>query len=204
MKVLGYEIVDQQLNAVIDVVNGTCFTQKDLEDAMRDNNVERPPMLAFNEDLVYNRAASIIMRNLSLTNAIKVVSLDDNTWANITPVTYVLNEDAPQFMTLNDYQDFTEFTDISPLSLDYYLLKLNEEAGEAAGKLGKLMRGDYENEPKEHFRTLLALELGDVLWYLARTAKILSLTLEDVAQMNIEKLADRQARGVIKGSGDNR
>jgi NTP pyrophosphatase (non-canonical NTP hydrolase) len=203
MKVLGYEIVDQQLNAVIDVVNSAEFTIKDLENAMRDNNVKRPPLTKYNEDLVFNRAATLIIRNLSVHGVISW-DMHSEKWYNVSPVTYIMGENVPQFMTLNDYQEFTELTDVSSKEIHYYVLKLNGEAGEVADKLGKLMRGDYENVPPEEFRKQLALELGDVMWYIARLASVLDMTLEDVAQMNIEKLADRQARDVLKGSGDSR
>lgn len=47
-------------------------------------------------------------------------------------------------------------------------------------------------------------ELGDVFWQLSGLCKVLSFTLEDVAQSNLEKLASRKQRGVIDGNGDNR
>lgn len=47
-------------------------------------------------------------------------------------------------------------------------------------------------------------ELGDVLWYLSVIAKYIGLTLEEVAQLNIDKLSSRKERNVIHGSGDNR
>jgi NTP pyrophosphatase (non-canonical NTP hydrolase) len=50
----------------------------------------------------------------------------------------------------------------------------------------------------------IAKELGDVLWYLSQIATELNLSLEQVAQLNIEKLFDRETRGVIKSEGDNR
>jgi NTP pyrophosphatase (non-canonical NTP hydrolase) len=53
-------------------------------------------------------------------------------------------------------------------------------------------------------QALAAYELGDVLWQLARAAKELNMTLEDVAVMNIQKLTDRKERNVIKGNGDIR
>ena len=51
---------------------------------------------------------------------------------------------------------------------------------------------------------MLMKELGDVMWYLAEACTQLNVTMQDVAEMNIEKLADRQRRGVIGGSGDER
>ncbi len=50
----------------------------------------------------------------------------------------------------------------------------------------------------------IAAELGDVLWYAAVLADFLGLSLGDIAQRNIDKLADRQRRSVLGGAGDNR
>jgi NTP pyrophosphatase (non-canonical NTP hydrolase) len=47
-------------------------------------------------------------------------------------------------------------------------------------------------------------EIGDVLWYMAALARDLGLSLDDIADRNIQKLLDRKARNVIQGSGDNR
>jgi NTP pyrophosphatase (non-canonical NTP hydrolase) len=50
----------------------------------------------------------------------------------------------------------------------------------------------------------LALELGDVLWYLSEICTRLGIRLEDVAEANIAKIADRMSRGVLTGEGDYR
>ena len=46
--------------------------------------------------------------------------------------------------------------------------------------------------------------MGDVLWYLAMLARYLGTDFEKVAELNIEKLTDRQKRNKIHGAGDNR
>jgi NTP pyrophosphatase (non-canonical NTP hydrolase) len=46
--------------------------------------------------------------------------------------------------------------------------------------------------------------MGDVLWYLAALADDLGCQLSDIAEENLEKLASRYDRGVIKGAGDKR
>lgn len=47
-------------------------------------------------------------------------------------------------------------------------------------------------------------ELGDVFWFLVVIADELSLDAGSILEDNLKKLADRKARGVIKGSGDDR
>ena len=85
--------------------------------------------------------------------------------------------------------------------LKYLLLGLNEEAGEAAGKLKKFER---DNTSTEKLKEDLKKELGDALWYITDIATVLGLTLEQVAQGNLDKTSSRKERGVISGSGDNR
>ena len=83
--------------------------------------------------------------------------------------------------------------------LERALLGLFGEAGEVAEKYKKSMRDDTEINTKD-----MAKELGDILYYITRLAEYNGHTLEQVAEMNIEKLRDRQKRNKIGGSGDNR
>jgi NTP pyrophosphatase (non-canonical NTP hydrolase) len=47
-------------------------------------------------------------------------------------------------------------------------------------------------------------ELGDCLWYMALAAAEFGVTLEEVAQQNLAKLAARQRAGTLSGNGDHR
>ena len=47
-------------------------------------------------------------------------------------------------------------------------------------------------------------QLSDIVFEVGGFAKKYGYTLEQVAEINIAKLRDRQARGVIKGNGDER
>lgn len=80
---------------------------------------------------------------------------------------------------------------------------ISEEAGEVAGKFKRAYRDD-DGVITPARRQQLIKELGDVLWYLTVMAHKLDYTIGEVAQDNLAKLADREARGVIKGDGDNR
>ena len=77
------------------------------------------------------------------------------------------------------------------------------EVGEVQGKIKKIIRdngGIITPEATEEIKKAL----GDTLWYIASMCENLGITLEDVAKANIDKLHDRQKRGVLGGSGDNR
>lgn len=117
--------------------------------------------------------------------------------------------------TLNGYQKAAQFTAVYPgkdtfWGLTYTALKGSGEAGEFSEKVGKLMRDDglthlstSANIPTDKWNDLVK-EIGDELWYIAAKCSELGIMLEDVARLNIEKLKDRQARGTLSGSGDNR
>ena len=85
----------------------------------------------------------------------------------------------------------------------YPTLGLVNEAGEVAGKVKKIFR-DKSGEISAEDRESLKYELGDVLWYLTQICTELDLTLQQVAEANIEKLFSRLERNQIHGSGDHR
>jgi NTP pyrophosphatase (non-canonical NTP hydrolase) len=86
-------------------------------------------------------------------------------------------------------------------------LALNEEAGEVAGKIKKLMRDKGVFTPRDlsqEDRQTLLKELGDVLWYVTALAQEIGTSLEAVAEKNLAKITDRHARGTLQGAGDER
>jgi NTP pyrophosphatase (non-canonical NTP hydrolase) len=103
-------------------------------------------------------------------------------------------------MNFNEYQKqaFTTATAESQ-NIYYMTMGMTGEAGEIANKIKKVMRDGKKLDIED-----MKHELGDVLWYVAGLATLLNISLEDVADSNIHKLASRKARGVIGGSGDNR
>lgn len=112
-------------------------------------------------------------------------------------------------MTINEYQGACLRTEppaakISETTrLENGLMGLNGEAGEAIDILKKFLFQGHELDKKH-----LAKELGDVAWYLAVSADALGYYLEDIFQMNIDKLKARypdgfdQERSVNRKEGD--
>jgi NTP pyrophosphatase (non-canonical NTP hydrolase) len=109
-------------------------------------------------------------------------------------------------MDFNDYQTKSRKTAKYPVighAVIYPTLGLANEAGEVAGKIKKVFR-DKGGVIGEVEREALMSELGDVLWYLAQTCTELELSMDEVAEHNIEKLYSRLERGKIGGEGDAR
>lgn len=122
-------------------------------------------------------------------------------------------------MDASTYQEATKQFAVYPPSfaLEYLCLGLASEAGEVAGKMSKLIRGDYTefgDEEKDgrvpvrinldEFKEHAVLELGDVLWMVSEICNVLEVSMEEVMQANIDKLTARLDRDTIKGSGDDR
>ncbi len=108
-------------------------------------------------------------------------------------------------MTLNEYQEKALETAVYPqqFKIIYPALGLSGEAGEVADKVKKVIR-DNRCEFDDSHKKEIAKELGDVLWYVATFAHDIGYSLEDIAEMNNEKLSSRKERGMLGGSGDNR
>lgn len=107
------------------------------------------------------------------------------------------------FETYQEKSQATRFKNDEVPALVYWALGLNGEAGETAEKVKKLYRDD-EGEITEERKSALKKELGDCLWYMSQIAEDLDLSLDDVAENNIEKMLDRKERGTLHGDGDNR
>ncbi len=89
------------------------------------------------------------------------------------------------------------------VGLSYVLLGLNGEAGECAEQLKKAIRDDGGTITPERRRTLVK-ELGDVLWYLAAAAHEVGVPLDEIAAVNLDKLARRKQADTLGGSGNDR
>ena len=123
-------------------------------------------------------------------------------------------------MTLNEYQQQAMTTCLPEAeNFTYMMLNLVGEVGEFAGKVAKAIRkGQVKMKPNGNpcpvisanmqdvidYNDALKKEAGDILWQLSGLCSVMGWRLEDIAQQNLDKLADRKSRQVIDGSGDNR
>ena len=118
-------------------------------------------------------------------------------------------------LTLNEYQKRAMSTCMpSSENFSYMFLNLVGEVGEFASKVAKAIRkGNAEISHSKLSRIgdtdMLATqdeelkkEAGDILWQLSGVCSVMGWSLEDIAQMNLDKLAARKAVGTIDGNGD--
>lgn len=108
--------------------------------------------------------------------------------------------------TIENYQEFVKITQKFPRNVanEYLVLGLVSEAGEVAGVWKRVLRQDNATEDSEITRKNMIQELGDVLWYVTALCLQNEITLEDLIEINTEKLAKRLLNGTIKGKGDER
>src|SRR5688500_8546813 len=96
-------------------------------------------------------------------------------------------------MNFDEYQAAAGRTALYPNvrnNLEYPTLGLAGEAGEVANIVKKIQRDDG-GAITESTRQKLKDELGDVLWYISACAMELGLSLAEIAEFNVEKLAKR-------------
>ena len=121
-------------------------------------------------------------------------------------------------MELNEYQRRAMKTCMeSSNNVPYMLLMIGEETGELQGKFSKairkgnltfvenIMTGLYDNEDDFYdWVDSVKKEIGDIMLGLAGICHVMKWDLDEIAQMNLDKLASRKQRNVIDGNGDNR
>ncbi|MBQ7397712.1 MAG: nucleoside triphosphate pyrophosphohydrolase family protein [Clostridia bacterium] len=106
-------------------------------------------------------------------------------------------------MTINEYQRLA-MTTLNP-NLDKKDVLINGvmglcgEAGEAIDIVKQHLAQGHELD-----REKLIGELGDIAWYLAETATVLDVDLEEVLTRNIEKLKRRYPEGFDSARSLNR
>ena len=123
-------------------------------------------------------------------------------------------------MTLNEYQKQAMTTCMpSSENFSYMFLNLVCEVGEFASKVAKEIRkenmciGVNSTKRNEHYwlthdgdsyakEEELKKEVGDILWQLSGVCSVMGWSLNEVAQMNLDKLAARKKAGTIVGNGD--
>jgi NTP pyrophosphatase (non-canonical NTP hydrolase) len=105
-------------------------------------------------------------------------------------------------MNFGDYQIEAAKTAIYT-DRNYPALGLAEESGELLGIIAKAVR-DNRGQLTVTDIARLQKEAGDVLWMLAMVCMEYGLNLQEVAELNVFKLRDRQSRGVLGGRGDDR
>lgn len=121
-------------------------------------------------------------------------------------------------MELNVYQKKAMETCMPTCeNASYMLLNMVGEVGEFASKIAKgIRKGEmvitenalcldskqFTKESLERLNESLIAECGDIMWQLSGLCTVMGWDLEDVAEYNLKKLAERKKNGTIAGNGD--
>ena len=107
-------------------------------------------------------------------------------------------------MQFNEYQKLAKTTRKETATEQYVVYNMVGEVGEFCSKLAKIIRDGLPEDAEDEFEIGLKKEVGDILWHLSAICDDIGWDLDDVAQMNLDKLKARQEKGTISGSGDDR
>lgn len=105
-------------------------------------------------------------------------------------------------MNFNEYQDATGNTwdpNVVIKPEHFELCAAAMGLGEAGELLDEIKKVVFHGIPADV--TKIKKEIGDAQYYLARIAAYFKITMEDVADTNIAKLAARYPNGFVKGGG---
>jgi NTP pyrophosphatase (non-canonical NTP hydrolase) len=91
----------------------------------------------------------------------------------------------------DDYQQKAEATDQRPGGDDSIVIPLLGLAGEAGTLLSEYKKHLRDGSSHAEYESLVAEELGDLLWYLANLASKFGLSLSAIAEANLVKVNDR-------------
>src|SRR5947209_13452876 len=95
-------------------------------------------------------------------------------------------------LTFRDYQKQAILTNrVQGDDLKSIMVPLLGLAGEAGSLLSEYKKWMREGERYRPFTDQVAEEIGDILWYLANIADREGLDLQEIAEENLAKLADR-------------
>lgn len=112
---------------------------------------------------------------------------------------------------LDEYQTRAMSTRLDSCdNITYMAFGLVAEVGELADKIAKWKRkkeayvtddhlvfNTWQTDEVDEKHVALMKELGDVLWFVAGIADHFDYPLSEVAEMNLEKLAERKTQGTI-------
>ena len=105
-------------------------------------------------------------------------------------------------MTANEYQQLALRTAGTNEDVDLMVNGVMGLAGESGECVDLLKKHMFQGHGLDMHH--LAKELGDVAWYLAVTAHAIGYTLEEVFQMNVDKLKARYPDGFSEDRSKNR
>jgi len=97
-------------------------------------------------------------------------------------------------LTFKEYQDQSKATDQRPKEkkeIHHYLIPLLGLFGEIGSVAAEYKKRLRDKQSYVGYREKLSEELGDVLWYIATIANDMNLSLETIAQKNLQKSLDR-------------